>query len=259
MKFEIVAIAALVGASTYGPPAVAGARGAPDVGALAEELAELRGAVEELSTGIQAAKEAQQMRLRSLGTQKADLEIELRREALRLEQLRGRLDEHRAQAEEAAEAEEALAPAVVRALSVLREAVSAGLPYRVPDRLGALDELETRLSDGVWTPGRAVARLWSSVEDELRITGDSALDRQVVRLDGDEILADVLRVGTVMIFFRAPEERYGYAEHSDSGWSWRQADAKADVERLRALFDSFDKRVREGLFEIPNPLAEARR
>ncbi|MGM0577442.1 MAG: DUF3450 family protein [Myxococcota bacterium] len=227
---------------------------APDTEGLAEELSRLRGEVEELSARVEGEKESQRMRLRSLATQKADLEIELRREEVRLQQATKSLEEQKDRVAAAAEADAALKPALLAAIDTLRAAVRAGLPYRVSDRLAELDGLATRVRDDLLAPGRGVARLWSRVEDELRLTRESALDRQVVDLGGEKVLADVVHVGTVMIFFRTKDGRYGHAERAEDGWAWREVTSAVGKEDLQAFFESFDKRVRVGFFEVPNPL-----
>jgi hypothetical protein len=229
---------------------------AADPDALARELAALRSEVEALSDRIERAKDDRRTRLRALETQRADVEMELQREKLRLKQLEDTVGKVKARIGEASRAQSALKPAVLAAIDAVRGRVAAGLPYRVGERTGALTTLRGKVAADEMPPAQALARLWEHIEDELRLGRESALDRQVIALDDGERLVDVIKVGMVALYYRAGPGEYGRAVPTGAGtWTFERYAALADRERLDALFDSFDKRIRVGFFEVPNALA----
>ncbi len=248
----VVIVAALV--ST---PIVAGASDSSDQ---ATKLAKLRAEVDRLATDIADHKDAARMRNRALAAQKADLELELRREQLRHKQLAEAMDRHKKRITAAAAAQEALKPAVKRAIATIVAVVAVGLPFRRDERLKDLERLGKRLDEGTLTPAKAFARLWSAVEDERRLAKESAKDRQVVTLDGRQVLADVVHIGAVMLFFRVGDQRFGYAaKDAGKAGGWRFVEVKDERHKalVQALFVSFDQQVRAGFFEVPWVLKSA--
>lgn len=224
---------------------------AEDATEYASRLAELRSEVAALNEAIEVEKEDQRGRLRSLDAQQAELEGQIRREELRIRQLREAVAEREALIADDAESADALVPVVRDTLATLRTSVSEGLPYRSAERLAALDELSAKVADGSLRPQRAAARTWQFVEDELRLTRESALDRQVIALDGEDHLVEVARIGMIALYFRADDGRVGRAVRAGSDWVFEPyADAVA-VEKVEAVFDALSKQIRQGWFELP--------
>jgi hypothetical protein len=217
---------------------------------LARELSRLRAEAESLSDKIGRELEDRRVRLRGLAEQKTLAEGERRREQQRRDELVTRRDKLRAALAEAADQEAELVPAVMALIAVLRAEVEHGLPYRRAERLGAVTTLASDLEERRATPSQVFTRLWESVEDELRLGREVALDRQVVALPDGERLVDVVRVGMVLLYFRAADGRVGQAAWKD-GWSFHYLTAEADIARVEAAFASFDKRVMSGFFSLP--------
>lgn len=229
-----------------------------DVAKLARELARLRGEVESLSTAVETKKSEQRARVRSLATQKADIELQLERERLRLEQVRAREKERTALLARQRAAQKALEPKLVEAAARLEEVIRRGLPFKVAERQRELRQIVEKMEGGLITPEVALARLWERVEDELRLARDSGLYRQVVALEGKEHLVEIARLGMAMLFLRSEAGRYGFAERTGQGWRFRLLDGAGDQARVAKLFESFAKQLRTGWFELPNPLAGLR-
>ena len=230
-------------------------RAAEDPAALAAELARLRQQVETLTTAIDAEKEGLKTELRALETQKTDLALQIQKEELRVRQLEHSLAERRRILQTGAEAGDALAPTVRDAIGRIREAVEAGLPFKRGERLADLETLRQQLDDGLVAPIDTVARLWERVEDELRLARETGLYQQVVDLGGEKVLADVAKVGMVMLFFRTKDGRYGHAVRDAKGqWSYRVLPDEADRKQVAAFFDALKKQIRVGFFELPGAL-----
>ena len=100
----------------------------------------------------------------------------------------------------------------------------------------------------------AANRLWAFIEDEFRITKDNAIQRQTIDLDGEKMLADVAKLGTVMLLFRTDDGRFGTVRKDGMSWRFEVADNEDDQKRIATLFDALGKQIRQGFFELPNAL-----
>lgn len=227
---------------------------ASDEGRLAERLAELRADVDRLSDEVEDQKDDLDSQLRSTRDQKADLEAQIKREETRRAQLDESLEEAKERVEQQTEGNETLVPAVEAAIERTRAPVKAGLPFKRSERLGELDDLEEQLDEGVLSPQKATSRLWQFVEDELRLARESGVHRQRVEIDGEEVLADVARLGMIALYYQTQQGEVGAARYRDGEWRWERFKSKEDRERIAALFESFEKNVRVGFFTIPNAL-----
>lgn len=253
MRARIAMLAMLVVAPAAGHETDAGA-----VEQYAENLADLRTEVESLSGEVELVKDDLRGRLRALETQKTDLEAQIRREEIRLAQLDRAVSEQRDLAARTNADGEVLMPVLKTSLAMLRESIGRGLPYHTTDRLAEVEKLENQLAQGTLRPQRATSRLWQFVEDELRLTRENALDRQVIELDDEEVLVDVARVGMVALFFRTSDGRFGRAVRSGDGWTWQVESSGAASDRIENLFDSLEKQIRVGWFEVPDAFPEVK-
>jgi hypothetical protein len=227
---------------------------ADSVTELAGRLAALRGQVESLSTEVAQKESDLRDELRALARQKADLELEAQKEQTRLQKTRLVIDQKRRVIEAEKSADQTLVPVFERALAQAREHVRRSLPFRTNERLAELQKIEDQYKSGLLTPQRALSRLWAFIEDEFRLTRESGIYRQTISVDGQDQLADVVRVGSVMLYFQASDGVVGHAERSDAGWhyvSLSDPEAKRQVEQL---FESLKKQIRVGFFELPNAL-----
>ncbi len=223
-----------------------------DLDALADELVRLRGEVESLNTELNRVEEQHRAEVNQLSAQRGDLEATRRREDLRIRQLQRDLAEHRERAEEAGVAGEALVPVVSEAIAVLREQVRSGLPFKTAERLEALDEIAAGVESGAIEPPRAVNRLWSFYEDELRLTRENALYSQIIPLDDDRVLADVAKLGTMAMYFQTRDGRIGQVERDGGQWRFEVLEDRLARQQVADLFDSLKKQIRTGFFELPN-------
>ncbi len=231
------------------------------VGALAEEasgnraseLARLRREVETLSTEIAASREDTRARIKTIEAQTMEVEVQLRREELRLTQVRGEVDASRAELARSSTRGETLTPALLESIQRIRAAVDASLPFHLPERQNELARIRDQLSAGLISPEGATARLWAFTEDELRLTRENGLDRQVVPLDGKEVLADVARLGMAALYFRTDGGVYGTAVRSGEGWTWRVLTRREDQKAVESFFNKVSHGVRSGDFTLPDP------
>lgn len=248
--------AALLAAALAGTPA---ARAADDLEARAARLAALRAEVSALQEDISGRKDEVDAQLRALDAQRIDLDVQVRREELRLAQLGASLAEIQARQATDSGLDEQIAPVVLAGVAEVRTAVADGLPFRVAERLAALDDLRAAVERGELSATKALGRLWAFVEDELRLARENAVDRQTVTLGGVEVLGEVARLGMAALLFRAPDGRVGHAVREGGGWTWRVLEDDADVAAVTGVIESLKKGIRTGAFELPWAFAEVAR
>jgi len=133
--------------------------------------------------------------------------------------------------------------------------VQSGFPFKTQDRIKAIQDLENNLTNQLIDPNKAVSHAWSLIEDEIRLSKENGIYQQTIALDGENVLVDIAKLGTVFLLFQTRDNRGGMAKRLASGeWKFETVDSTDEVERIRVLFDSLKKQIRQGYFEIPNPL-----
>jgi len=223
---------------------------------MAAQIARLRTEVEELAAEVEAKKEDLRGQLRSYAAQKADVQMELQRAEMAIKQLREARSRRVAEIERDAEREVVLKPAVLAGIERIKQKVLAGLPFKRDERIADLDQLARQMDDGLLRPTDGVARLWDRIEDELRLARENGIYRQVIQLDGQELLVDVARLGMVAMYFKTKDGRVGRTVRSGGSWTYQTIATKQHKEQVLGLFDSFKKQIRVGFFVLPNPLPE---
>ena len=235
-----------------------GSSRAEELTKLADKLIQLRGQVEGLNDDIEARQQDHRNRMASLSQRRAELEAQIQRQELDLEKVERQIAELRETADTVDQEAAALEPVALGSARELEGFVTSSLPFTVDQRLAEIDAIRGKLSRQEISTPRALNQLWTFVEDELRLARENLLFRQTIELDGNEQLADVVRVGMVMLFFRTGDGRYGYAARAGDGWTYTAVDGE-DRDQVETLFDDFEKQVRTGFFTLPNALPGARR
>ena len=224
---------------------------------LAKRLVNARADVESLQSDLAEQQTQHGQRLRSLAGQRMELEAAVQREELKVRRLERTLAAARARQLESSVQAEELEPIARATIETMRARVRAGLPFQVAERLASLDELERHLVQGTLPPARVLSRLWAFAEDEVRLASETGLHQQTITLDGQQVLADVAKVGMVMLYFRTGEQ-FGYAVRAAEGWEYQRVEGGGERDQVRNLFVTLDKKIRTGFFELPNPRGESR-
>ena len=224
-------------------------------GALAESLIKLRAEVEQLNNDVELTRQESRTQMAALSAQKAELSAAVGRSELNVRKLREDLAKREADASAAGVAGDALKPVLLAAVDGLRKQIAAGIPFKQAERLAEIDELKRQVEAGTLAPPRAANRLWAFYEDEFRITRENGIYSQTIALDGEEVLADVAKVGSMMLFFKLADGRVGAARKSGDGWRFDLLSDPEDNKRVLAYFDSLGKQIRQGWFELPGSVA----
>lgn len=248
-----LALAAALAALLLSPVPVV----ADEADELARRLIALRGEVEQLNTELELKREEQRATLLGLTQQRAQLDADLKRQELAAREARDRLAQAtEAQAGAGVEGD-ALKPVLATALDELAAGVRAGLPFKTEERLAAIESIRLEIDSGRLPPHRAANRVWAFVEDEFRLARETGLHQQTLTLDGQQVFAEVAKVGNVMLFWRTKDRRYGQARRAGRGWEFVEITDEPARGQVQAFFDSLDKQIRQGYFELPNALAQA--
>ncbi len=222
---------------------------------LAKALAKIRGEVETLQTQLDIEKEKHGGRMSSLTSQLADLSVEERRQKMSIEKLQHSIEKITESAKKVEQSGETLKPVLIEMLKDYRQHIQTGFPFKPEDRVKALGDLENNVVNQLIDPNKAVNQAWSLIEDEIRLSKENGIYQQTILLDGEKVLVDIAKLGTVFLFFQTRDNRVGMAKRlTDNGWKYETVDDTNDIERIRNLFDSLKKQIRQGYFELPNPL-----
>jgi hypothetical protein len=222
---------------------------------LAKSLAKIRGEVETLQTQLDTEKEKHGSRMAALNSQLADLSVEERRQKLSIEKLQHSIEKMTESAKKAEQSGETLKPVLLAVLADYKRHIQSGFPFKMEDRIKAINDLENNIANQLVDPNKAVNQAWSLIEDEIRLSKENGIYQQTILLDGEKALVDIAKLGTVFLFFQTRDNRSGIARRSAEGtWKFETVDNTSDAERIRNLFDSLKKQIRQGYFELPNPL-----
>lgn len=222
---------------------------------LAKSLAKIRGEVETLQTQLDTEKDKHGSRMSSLTSQLADLSVEERRQKMSIEKLQHSIEKMTESAKKVEQSGETLKPVLLEMLKDYRQHIQTGFPFKIEDRIKAINDLENNIVNQLIDPNKAVNQAWSLIEDEIRLSRENGIYQQTIMLDGENVLVDIAKLGTVFLFFQTRDNRGGMARRSAEGaWKFEAADNTGDMERIKNLFDSLKKQIRQGYFELPNPL-----
>lgn len=254
---RVAPIATVVIGLTFLPVLVFSQTGGEALANLAEQIAERRARVEELSDQVETEKQRFNEELRSLETQIADVEVQIGREERRLAQIDQEIEEARQEMRRTRTSVADVAPLVEGILADMKSHIRSGLPFQVEERIAEVETLERLLREGNLETQTILTRTWNMVEAEYRLSTESGIFRQRITLDGEEQLAEVAKLGTVLLYFRTFDDRFGYAVPAGDGeWSYRAAAGRDERQALQTLFDSLRRNLREGFFDVPNPYSE---
>ena len=222
---------------------------------LAKSLAKIRGEVETLQSQLDIEKEKHSSKMAALNSQLADLSVEERRQKLSIEKLQHSIEKSSVTAKQAEQSGEHLKPVLLKALAEYKQHIQSGFPFKVDDRVKVISDLQNNLMHQQIDPSKATNQTWSLIEDEIRLSKENEIYQQTIPLNGEKVLVDIAKLGTVFMFFQTKDNQSGMARRSDSGgWVFETVSDSADRERIRTLFDSLKKQIRQGYFELPNPL-----
>lgn len=224
---------------------------------ISRELVEIRQQIETLHNDISYEKEVYRDQMRSYSNQKSDLDVRISRADLNIKDLERELTRLADISKNKSQDQENIIPILKENIERIRVTVAGSLPFKLKQRLQALDEIEHRLDTHIITPNKAANQLWAFVEDELMLGRSSGLYNETLIIDGQDKLVKVLRIGKLAMFYKTQDDRFGLVRKEGDQWRQQAFDDATNTAKLEQLFDSFNKNVRNGQFSIPNFLPKS--
>lgn len=224
---------------------------------VSQELVNIRQQIETLHNKISFEKESYKDQMRSYSNQKSDLDVKISRAGLNIKDLQRELNKLAEINKQKNKAQEDITPVLKQAIERLRSSVSSSLPFKLEQRLQALDDIEQRLDTHVVSPNKAANQLWAFVEDELMLGKSSGIYNETLNIGGQDRLVKVLRIGKIAMFHKTHDGRYGVTKKTAGQWQQQTLDDSDSAQQLEQLFDSFGKNIRNGQFTTPNFLPKS--
>lgn len=221
---------------------------------LSEKLVKLRGEVSDLSNELQQMRDEHKLEMRGLITQKNTISENIKQEDIAFIRLKDDLITNKMLIKDIGADKETIKASLLIETEKLKTYVSTGLPFKIADRLKSIESYEVNLESGVLSSHKAANTLWSMIEDELKLARDNGIYRQSILIEEKEYLAHVAKIGMVLMYFKISDDGYGLFKKTANGWTAVLTEDTADIEQIKNLFNSLEKQIRVGYFELPNVL-----
>lgn len=222
---------------------------------LSQKVIELRKEVELLNDEYKTEREKVLNELKALSIQKAELASNIRNEEIRKKQLDEKIGKLKKEIGQSSIESKELEPVVLKTLGDMKIWVEASLPFKKKERLGSLDQLRQRIEKKEVSMIKAANELWSLIEDEKRLARETSIHKQSISINGKIYLAEVIKVGMLLLYFKSENGNTGLAQKSvDGTWIYKSFENEDSQVQALAFFQSLKKQIRQGYFEIPTAL-----
>jgi hypothetical protein len=221
---------------------------------MVKSIMNLRGDVESLYTQIDENKEAYKAQMKSLALQKADTDAQMNRKSTSIKLADLELQKVKLKIANTTTQNYELKPLINEVYNTLESSIKSGIPFKVAGRLNVIKKIKNELAQNSITQERALAQLWASYDDNIRLTKEIGIFKQNIEIDSKQILAQVAKLGSVMLYFQTPDKRFGYATKQNDSYAYKVVTNEEDVKKIKALFDALNKQIRTGYFTLPNAL-----
>jgi hypothetical protein len=121
-----------------------------------------------------------------------------------------------------------------------------------------IEDISRDLAGRKITSQHAINRLWAFLEDEMRLARENAVYSQTIDLAGEQVLVEVAKLGTVLMYFKTRDDRYGQAVSQNNNWRFELLEDEQQSQAVATLFDSLIKQIRQGYFTLPLNLTQQR-
>ena len=221
---------------------------------MVKSIMKLRGDVEALYTKIDENKVAYKTQMKSLALQNADNDAQVNRKTTAIKLADLELQKIKVKIENTSTNNLNLKPLIKELVTNLSTSINNGIPFKIQERLASLAKIQKDLEEKLITGERALALLWASYDDNIRLTKEIGLFKQNINLDGKDILAQVAKIGSVFLYFKTPNKEVGYIKKDGSTYKTIVVNDKEEIKNINNLFDALTKQIRTGYFTLPNAL-----
>jgi hypothetical protein len=138
----------------------------------------------------------------------------------------------------------------------MEDSLNSGIPFKYTERLSVIEEIQRKLLAKQITSQNAINRLWAFIEDEIRLTRENAIYSQTIELNGESLLVEIAKLGTVLMYFKTKDGEYGTVNRQENNrknndWSYEVLTDPQQAQQVAELFDSLKKQIRQGYFTLP--------
>lgn len=238
----------LIGSFLFGAEVLAAAQPSDQ---MAQRIIELRESVELLNSEYETKKDSMFNELKSLASQKAELESRIREEELREKQINTKVAELKKNIGEVTALGSTIQPLLLASIDQHKFYVESSLPVRQSERKGAIESLESKIKTSEISPVKAALQLWSLQEDERRLANEISVSKQALQIGEQSYLAEVAKIGMVFLYFQLDDGRVGQAQRGENGWTYSFFTSQEDLKAVSDLIGSIKKQIRTGGFELP--------
>lgn len=221
---------------------------------MVKSIMKLRGDVESLYTQIDENKESYKAQMKSLALQNADTDAQINRKSTSIKLAELELQKVKLKIANTSTQSFELKPLINEVYNKLEHSIKTGIPFKIEQRLSAIKKIQNDLDENTITQERALALLWASYDDNIRLTKEIGLFKQHIKINDKKILAKIAKLGSMMLYFQAPEKSVGYAIKDGDSYSYKVVTNEDDVKQINNLFDALNKQIRTGYFSVPNAL-----
>lgn len=221
---------------------------------MVQSIMKLRSEVESLYTKIDENKENYKAQMKSLSSQSSDAKAQLNRQITSKKLAQLELSKVQSNVAMAAGKNVELTPLLENGMTLLKESIRKGIPFKVEERIAEVDKIKQQLNEGVITQEKALSLLWAGFDDNLRLTKEVGIFKQEIVLDNKKVLCEIGKIGSVMMFFATGDNRTGYVVKEGNGYGYKIADDKKEKEQIAALMNALKLQIRTGYFQLPNAL-----
>ncbi len=222
-----------------------------DTDEIVNNLIQLRGQVEDLQAELQILKAEHTQAMSYLNTRKTELAANLDRKELQIKQSQAEVVELQEKIKTLGLDSEQMIPDVLLMAADIKKGIAAGIPFKYQERSSVIDDITRDLEGRKITAQHAINRLWAFLEDEMRLARENAIYSQTIELNGEQVLVDVVKLGTVLMYFKTRDDRYGQAIRNQQQWRFNLFEDEQSQLAVAQLFDSLKKQIRQGYFNLP--------
>lgn len=220
---------------------------------LATKIVGLRSEVESLNTEHLALKTELTNELKAKGARAAQLESQMMSEEVRQKQILEKIKVLKKELTNVTGTTDEFKPFVLETIEKNIQRIESGIPFKTKGRLADINKIKEKLESGLMTSEAALGRLWAHLEDEMRLTRENALHRQVINIEGNEVLATVAKLGMVSLFFHTEDNTVGNIvfDKKSKSYSYMVVKKKDEKEAILNLVSGLKKQIRHGEYVIP--------
>lgn len=215
---------------------------------LSQKIIQLRNEVSELSNDFKTEKELIKSKIQTYALEKLDLESQIRRKKIQLKTI----DEKIKTAKSIENIENAdLTQLIAHFFEFESSRLLQSLPYKIQERTDYIQQLKEKFLDQKNSDEKTLQLLWTHIEDEIQLSKDVSLDKDILKINGKSTIVEIAKVGMLMMFFKTSEGKTGFLNFSNNQWSPRFFEIKSNTQLVQLFFENLKKQIRTGYFEFP--------